>query len=284
MENYSINQQFHRLLYQFKTEGKESSPRGLAVKELELVNIKINPEYPILDLYARPFNWKYFLGEMAWYLKKDRDIDFISNFSNFWGKLANAQNCVNSNYGNLLFGEQLHWALNSLLSDPDTRQAIAFVNNPQFQYAGNKDFVCTMYLNFWIRHNELHMKVQMRSNDCFFGTTYDVPFFSFVHQTMLLWLREKYSDLQLGSYYHCADNIHYYERHFEIAEQVQKENVKSPIAFLLNTPLFTLHKDEMILTKAGQDFIDSIDKLIEQNPKISQEQAKEFLSNYFNIY
>lgn len=284
MNNLSLNEQFHLLLHTFEKDGIESAPRGLAVRELELVTLPIDPIYPILDLEVRPFNWRYFLGELAWYLKKERNIGFINNFSTFWKNIANIQDCVNSNYGNILFGEQLQWALNSLLKDPNTRQAIAFVNQPLFQYEGNKDFVCTMYLNFWIRDNKLNMKVQMRSNDCFFGTTYDVPFFSFVQQSMLCWLREKYSDLEIGKYYHSADNMHYYERHFETAKLAQKESIKKPIAFLLNKPLFTLHKGNMILSKSGQAFIDNIDQLLLQNTKISQEQAKEFLSNYFNIY
>jgi thymidylate synthase len=154
------------------------------------------------------------MGELAWYLKKDRKIEYINNFSSFWLNIVDEQGNINSNYGNLLFGKQLQWSFDSLVKDKNTRQAISFVSRPSVQYPGNKDFVCTIYLNFWIRDNKLHMKVQMRSNDIFYGLSYDAPFFAFVQQTMYLWLRDKYKELQLGNYYHCADNIHYYESIF----------------------------------------------------------------------
>ena len=63
---------------------KSSTPRGLKVKEKIFGQMTINPLKPIADFKARPFNWKYFAGELAWYLKKDRDIDYINNFS-CWG-------------------------------------------------------------------------------------------------------------------------------------------------------------------------------------------------------
>lgn len=281
--NISLNKQFHNLLTKFETEGIESSPRGLSVKELELETLQISPNFPIPDFEARPFNWKYFMGELAWYLKQDRKIDYINNFSSFWKNIVDEQGNINSNYGNLLFGEQLQWALDALEKDKNTRQAISFVSRPSVQYSGNKDFVCTIYLNFWIRDNKLNMKVQMRSNDIFYGLSYDAPFFAFVQQTMFKWLRDKYKDLLLGTYYHCADNIHYYERHFEIAESIKQEKVKDPFYFMLREPLFTLSNGTAILTQAGNDFINDVDQLINTNIKITQEQSKETLLKYFFI-
>jgi thymidylate synthase len=183
----------------------------------------------------------------------------------------------------LLFGEQLQWSYDALVNDKNTRQAISFVSRPSVQYAGNKDFVCTIYLNFWIRNNKLNMKVQMRSNDIFYGLSYDAPFFAFVQQTMYLWLRDKYKELQLGTYYHCADNIHYYERHFEIAESIKQEKVKDPFFFMLREPMFTLSEGKAILTDAGNNFINNVDQLINTNIKITQEQSKETLNKYFFI-
>ena len=60
---------------------QESSPRGLKVKERLLATLPINPIYPISNFSDRKFNWKYFAGELAWYLKKDRDIDYINKIA-----------------------------------------------------------------------------------------------------------------------------------------------------------------------------------------------------------
>lgn len=281
--NRSLNSQIHSLLRKIETDGIASAPRGLQVKELELQTLTLEPTLIIPEFEARPFNFKYFLGELAWYLKKDRNIDYINNFSNFWKGIADTDSMIHSNYGYMLFGKQLEWSFNSLCKDPNTRQAISFVSRPEVQYAGNKDFVCTIYLNFWIRDNKLNMKVQMRSNDIFYGLTYDAPFFSFVQQTMHQWLKETYPTLGLGTYYHCADNIHYYERHFKIAEEIMAEEINEPYSFQLNQPLFTIKDSEMLLTTAGKNFINEVDDLVNSQNPITQQTSYQILSQYFTI-
>lgn len=269
-------------LCRIQMQGNESAPRGQKVKESFVENLSINSHFPIIDFEARPFNWKYFMGEMAWYLTRDNNIEFINNFSSFWKRLAE-NGVINSNYGKILFSEQLQWAYDSLKQDPNTRQAISFVNQPKYQYENNKDFVCTMYLNFWIRDNELCMKVQMRSNDIFYGLTYDVPFFAFVHQTMWHWLSESNPELKLGTYHHCADNIHYYERHFEIAEKIADEPERNPIFFHLRSPLFRLANGNMVSTDAGYRFMEDVSNLLNSGEQITQEASRETLSKYFYI-
>jgi thymidylate synthase len=88
--------------------------------------------------------------------------------------------------------------------------------------------------------------------------------------------------LEFGTYYHCADNIHFYERHFELAQEITKEPIKNPNFFMLKTPLFTMDNDTMNLTEAGIKFLNEVETLI-QNKPINQEQAKAVLNNYFYI-
>ncbi len=278
----SLSYQAKRLLFEIDQKGSESAPRGHKVRELHLHTWKIDPNFPIMNYEARPFNWKYFMGEMAWYLTRDNHIDFINNFSSFWNNVADSGGYANSNYGKLLFGEQLQWVLDSLKADPNTRQAIAFVNQPKFQYADNKDFVCTMYLNFWIREDKLHMKVQMRSNDIFYGLTYDAPFFATLQQSIWHWLKPTYPDLQLGNYYHCADNIHYYERHFEIADRIKNEREESQIFLHLREPLFFIKDSNFVVTEAGSNYLNDVIQLVNDG-NITQEQSKELLNKYFYI-
>jgi thymidylate synthase len=257
-----MNREFQEIIKGINALGSFNEPRGLEVQEQLLAIRKINPLYPIADFESRPFNWKYFAGELAWYLKRDNDIEYISQFSNFWSKITNPNsNEINSNYGTLLFGEQLQWVVDSLSNDRNTRQAIAMLNQPKFQFKDNKDFVCTMYLNFWIRDNKLHMKVQMRSNDIFYGLTYDAPFFSFVHQHVLAMYLERHNDyLKLGDYYHCADNIHYYKPFFNIASDIINERPKEPIRMQFKK-LFTCDGGYQ-LTPFGRRFIKEVDLLL----------------------
>jgi thymidylate synthase len=279
----SASKAFKRVLTKCRFAGNSSAPRGQKVREIILETQEINPAFPLPSFQARAFNYKYFAGELAWYLKGSRSPELINNFSSFWKGLTDAGGAVNSNYGNLLFySNQLIWAYESLAKDKDSRQAVSFVSNPKFQYEGNKDFVCTLYLNFWIRENKLYMKVQMRSNDLFYGFTYDVPFFAIIMQTMWYNLKKVYPDLQLGSYYHCADNIHYYERHFELAEKILDEEDQVPEFVFLKEPLFWIYSDHLRLTESTLAYEQDMKEIVESG-NITQENCKNALRKLFII-
>jgi thymidylate synthase len=288
MNNFSDT--FISLIDEIESNGSISQPRDLKVKELIYGQIEVNSKNPFAHFVDRKFNFKYFAGELAWYLKKDTDIDYINKFSNFWKNITNpGTNQINSNYGSLLFNEQLYWCLESLRKDKNTRQAIAFLNQPKYQFEGNKDFVCTMYLNFFIRNNQLHMKVQMRSNDIFYGLTFDAPFFAFVHQHMLIWLKDTYPSLQLGKYTHFADNIHFYEHHFELADKIKSNGaIESQYTMQITNPIFTYVENPnggpviSALTLDGIAFIDSVNSTV-NNVESKQKDYENILSDYLNI-
>ena len=164
-----------------------------------------------------------------------------------------------------------------------------FFNNPEFQFEGNKDFVCTMYANFFIRNGLLNMKIQMRSNDIFYGLTFDAPFFAFLQQSVFLKLKETYPDLELGMYYHFADNLHYYERHFELADQIKEEDEEDLAAneslFLLRRPFLDYDGDSVSLTDDAVNFINEVDGSIKEDgtTDATKEDYKAILDKYFVI-
>ena len=283
----NFSNQFIDTIIDIESDGDVSQPRDLKVKELQFGHIAIDPTRPIADFEARGFNWKYLAGEMAWYLKKDRDVDYIGQFSGFWSNITNPNtNEINSNYGSLVFNkEQFGWAVDSLLKDKNSRQAIMFFNQPKFQFEGNKDFVCTMYANFFIRNNKLNMKIQMRSNDIFYGLTFDAPFFSFLQQSVYLILKDQYSDLELGVYHHFADNIHFYERHFELAEEIRSSRISSEgHTFELKDKFIDYtSSDGVKLTNAATEFIARIDDMVTHEPLAKRHDYKQVLEDYFKI-
>jgi thymidylate synthase len=223
---------------------------------------------------------------MAWYLHRDTDVDYIGQYSGMWSTLTNpGTNEINSNYGALVINdEQIGWVVDSLLADNNSRQAIMFFNQPKFQFKGNKDFVCTMYGNFFIRNNKLNMKIQMRSNDIFYGLTFDAPFFSFLMQTVYLILKknDQYKDLELGTYHHYADNIHFYERHFELANKIEDLDLTEAeeTYLILKKPLVDYtKKDGVFLTDEGIEFT----KRMDQTQGAKGINYKNILKDYFTI-
>jgi len=283
----SFSNTFKNIINHIEEQNQSADPRGLKVKESILSSFMINPATPIANFEKRKFNWKYLAGELAWYLKKNRDVDFIGSFSNFWGTLTNPDsNEINSNYGSLVFNkEQFGWVIDSLVADKNSRQAIMFFNQPKFQFEGNKDFVCTMYANFFIRDNKLNMKIQMRSNDIFYGLTFDAPFFAFLQQSIHIKLLETYPDLQLGQYYHFADNLHFYERHFDLAKSIQEEtiDVKAENTFVLKEKFIEYDGGRVFLTEKAEQFCRSVYETINEDKTTSldREGYKELLGEYF---
>ncbi|MDC1282503.1 thymidylate synthase [bacterium] len=279
----SFSKVFKNIISDIKVNGKVSKPRDLEVSELMYAGYAIDPTLSIANFNSREFNWKYFAGELVWYLNKDTNVDYINKFSGFWKGITNpGTNEINSNYGSLLFGEQLQWVTDSLKKDKNTRQAIAFLNQPKYQFEGNKDFVCTMYLNFSIREDKLDMKVQMRSNDIFYGLTFDAPFFALVHQHVYLWLKSTYPELSLGTYHHFADNIHFYERHYDLAEKIVHEPLhENQYKMELTEPLFNINKGNMIITDHAMRMIDIINRGVVEGKE--RDYYNNVLSKYLNI-
>ena len=89
---YDLNTQVYALLEDLSSFGMKSSPRGHSVVEANVATLDIDPLRPLMDFADRKFNYKYFAGELAWYISKDNSIDFINNFSTFWSGVSNSLN------------------------------------------------------------------------------------------------------------------------------------------------------------------------------------------------
>jgi len=209
-----------------------TSPRGLKIKEILNAKIEITcPHYNLFKNPVRSVPKQYLANELLLYFSGRKDAQSFEKASSFWGQIKNDDDTINSAYGNLLFTEmnengwtEWGWAVNSLEKDKDSRQAIMHYNKPQHMVGGVKDFPCTVVSQFFIRNNNLYLTTYMRSNDIFFGVTFDFPFFLLLMQCMWLQLRDIYPNLNLGSYTHIAGSLHAYEKDFEILEQMLDED------------------------------------------------------------
>jgi len=209
-----------------------TQPREMRINEMCDVALVI--ENPLSCLYENEFRssqLKYISAEFLWYFMGRNDVEYISKYAKFWESIKNDDNTVNSSYGFLLFNNpnehgltQYQWALESLLKDKDSRQAILHFNLPIHQLYGNKDFVCTVYGIFQIRNNKLNFTIHMRSNDVILGLPTDIAFFAVLQSQMLAHLKlygdSKYQELELGTYTHIANSFHIYEKHFELANKM----------------------------------------------------------------
>ncbi len=233
--NYDFDEAFHKTIFLLSKEKNNVSPRGEKTKELINHTIKIkNPELSILTNKHRKTSAKYLQAEINWYLSGELKIDKIKNYASMWEKIKNPDNTVNSNYGYFTFYQsikynkniinQFKFCLIKLLKDLETRQAVINFNQPFHKYKNNKDFVCTLSQQFLIRNNKLHSIVNMRSCDIIYGATYDIPWFCLVQKLMLNKIKEKHKNIKIGNFYHNSASLHIYEKHFNMMEQIIKNN------------------------------------------------------------
>jgi thymidylate synthase len=222
-----------------------SAPRGQTIHEVSNAVVYINnPENNLFINPVRSTDEKYLRDELQLYFAGRRDLEGFEKASKFWGKLSDDGETVNSAYGYLIFQEknehgktEWQWAYDSLINDKDSRQALIRFNKPTMSYDGNKDFVCTLNAIFDIRDDKLNLTVYRRSQDVHFGLPYDMAWESLMQQNMLLLLREKYPDLQLGSYtLHCK-SLHMYERNFGVYEEANQKQFLSAMTPRMVRPI-----------------------------------------------
>jgi thymidylate synthase len=209
-----------------------SSPRGM--KCLEILDM----QYRVLEPDSKPIVTKdedrnkvikdYTAKELEWYISGNTTAS--SAPSTFWNKLANPDGTINSNYGYLVLHDNsegcryesdypwgvdrtpYEWALETLKKDKDSRQAIMRVNKPEHAWMGNKDFPCTLSVVVHIREDELHISVDQRSGDANFGLVYDIPWWCWLQEKMIIDLKSTYPDLKKGSFTHLVHSFHIYDR------------------------------------------------------------------------
>lgn len=228
--------------------GKELSPRGLLIKELENANYELPPYVRFASFGPRKLSLKYIKREFLWYLKGDRYDTSITEHASMWKGLINKDGGINSNYGQYI-NKQFDNVIKTLKGDKDSRRASIMILQAEHLLSETNDYPCTYALNFRIREGQLNMTVHMRSQDAVFGMGNDAPAFSMVQEMVYVTLRDTYPDLVMGNYHHFADSLHVYEKHFPMVQaiidnpedyqyiDVPRISSKEEVDFLRNTDL-----------------------------------------------
>lgn len=160
---------------------------------------------------VRGISPSYLCGELLWYFSGMNSTEFISRFSKFWEKISDDGSTANSAYGYLMqkaFGfDQVETVIKLLKHDPNSRRAVINLNTPHPGVMITKDEPCTIALQFRIRKGNLDCTAMMRSNDIWFGTPYDVAFFTELQKYIAQRLGVGY-----GWYTHFATSLHMYDK------------------------------------------------------------------------
>jgi len=159
-------------------------------------------------------NWKkdYAQYEWEWYLSGNPNAKEISKKAVIWKNHMDEKGNVRSNYGwQWLRENQLQKIIDKLNNNKNTRQAVLSIYDGKEINTYKFDTPCTLSIHFQIIENKLCMTVNMRSNDLWFGFCNDQYCFSKLQEIVAQKL-----NIKIGWYYHFVNNLHLYERHFNI--------------------------------------------------------------------
>ena len=184
-----------------------------------LFNIGFYIENPLdnaIENRERKWNPVYAEAEWQWYLSGDRNIaklaELYGKVPEIWKRMAFPNGNVNSNYGwQWRRNDQIDYVVNLLRNEPETRQATISIYDGKEHDTFAFDTPCTYAVQFTIVNNRLNMCVVMRSNDLWYGFCNDQYCFSRMQEMVCNELNTEIpADIELGTYYHFAHNMHLY--------------------------------------------------------------------------
>ena len=173
----------------------------------------LNPMKNKIKNKERKWNPVYAEAEWQWYLSGDRNIaklgELYGKVPEIWKCMADGDGNVNSNYGwQWKRNDQIGYVIDLLKHEPDTRQATISIYDCKEHDTFTFDTPCTYAVQFTILDNKLNMSVVMRSNDLWYGFCNDQYQFSKLQH--YVWNRLKNKDVEIGTYFHFAHNLHLY--------------------------------------------------------------------------
>lgn len=182
----------------------------------------LRPEDNIINTPWRKWKKDYADAEWDWYLSGNRSVEEIKKLAKIWDTMHNGDNLVNSNYGwQWQRNNQLDECIAQLKKNKATRQAWISIYDGKEKNSYSFDTPCTIGIGFNVHPldpTSLNMSVIMRSNDLVYGFCNDQYCFSRLQKMVA----DKVG-LQVGTYFHFAQDLHIYKKHFNMKKNYEKD-------------------------------------------------------------
>lgn len=220
-----------RNLFKSKLLNEKFSIDKTGQKTIEVIGASFLADEP--SIFGTP-NDDYINHEILWYQSHSCNINDIYSDEReppkAWQLSANKYGEINSNYGCLISSDKYYgqygMALDELLRNKDSRRASMIYQRPsiwvEYEEDGKNDFICTNAVTYYIRDDELHAVVQMRSNDVVFGYKNDYAWQLHVLEELVhdynSCKTDTYEEIKPGDIIWQVQNLHVYERHFHLVK------------------------------------------------------------------
>jgi thymidylate synthase len=207
---------YRELLRYVLTNGEVRSPRGLKTFDVGYTTIEFITPYGMLPLgVGRQLSRRVAAAEAVQLIGAFADPQLLLQASPNFARYIEPSGFFWGAYGRRI-GSQLPHVVRKLTEDPDTRQAIITLWDPNADNLPNhKDYPCTLALGFSIIRDRVELDVTMRSNDVWRGLPYDVFQFTQLQHTVANVL-----DRSIGAYRHHTYSLHLYAEDDEAASDV----------------------------------------------------------------
>lgn len=150
--------------------------------------------------------------------------------------------------------DQFRYVLECFKEDYQTRRAIVTIGDPMkddfdadHHLKHTLDVPCTRMLHFMrdALENKLNLVVSMRSNDMLWGASaVNIFNFTFIQEYFAAML-----DMEIGSYFHIANNFHFYEDKLEMVQRIAASDSVNDIPFTYSKTFKNLNEFDVLVKK-----------------------------------
>lgn len=206
----NANQAYLQLIQSVLQYGKPSNPRGQETIEVIGHKYQVYMACPIITIPERQLDYQFMAAEAFWILEGGRTLNHPALERNLV-KYSDDGRTMRGAYGPP-FIQQIYYVHEKLLQDPSSRQAV--ISIWERMPRDSKDVPCTLSVQFFIRGTTIHTTVNMRSQDVWLGTPYDI----FTFTMMSLYLNTLFGGkYELGILTMLVGSQHIYERNLNNA-------------------------------------------------------------------
>lgn len=220
-EMNTVRSGFIELCETIRDHGDEVEPRGLPCRELTAVTLVVRD--PTVDAMPvglrRKLNPAIGAAEALQLIGGVSTPNLLTSISPSFEQFKDGEVLAGA-YGPRI-RMQLWPAQQRLMLDADTRQAVVQIWDPLYDMHGaSRDTPCTIGFQFLIRRKRLDMHVRMRSNDVWWGWSYDAFQFTQLQLAMAAAL-----GIEPGIYVHQVGSLHLYDRDLETVAALEPAHV-----------------------------------------------------------
>lgn len=177
------------------------------------------------------------IAELCWYLSGTNAAEPILFYLPRYKVDVETDGRIHGAYGPRLFGTGPDARLQAIIellkaSSASRRAVVQIFDHSDLGPGRHKDIPCTCTLQFLLRHDEVHLVVNMRSNDAFLGLPHDV--FAF---TMIQELVARSLGVEVGRYIHMVGSLHLYERNRKEVDSYIGEGWQSTVEQMSPMPI-----------------------------------------------